>query len=127
MDQEAVWNCQCLPSNHCVELNCAVHASSLVFSFLYSGIPVAMSFGFCFAVLPLLSLDPSSVFGQNHTLIQRIPSEELSCPEEYLESIAVVPAKKLEEEDVETGKAADGSEDEIVEVQNESTPLLSSS
>jgi hypothetical protein len=51
---------------------------------LVSNIPVVMSFGFCLALLPLLSLDPALVFGNGHSLLQRIPADELSCPEEYL-------------------------------------------
>lgn len=70
-----------------------------------------MTFGFCFALLPLLSLDPESVFGSGHTLIKRIPDEDLSCPEEYLEKIAPPPplVKAVDDEsgsgDVESGDA----------------------
>lgn len=100
------------------------HPFSLSF---YSGIPVAMSFGFCFALLPLLSLDPESVFGINHTLIRRIPADELSCPEEYLEKHAPPPPiKEVLDADVETGKSDADKEEDVVEVQNETTPLLSS-
>jgi hypothetical protein len=68
-----------------------------------------MTFGFCFSLLPLLSLDPESVFGSGHTLIQRIPDSDLSCPEEYLEKIAPPPSKTLDDDeddegDVETGE-----------------------
>lgn len=51
---------------------------------IHSGIPVAMSFGFCLAMMPLLSLDSTKVFGEGHTLIRHIPYTELSCPEEYV-------------------------------------------
>jgi hypothetical protein len=93
-----------------------------------SGIPVAMSFGFCFALLPLLSLNPERVFGPNHVLIRHIPADDLSCPEEYLEkSHMAVPVKETNDGDLEAGKAVnDSEEEEIVEIQNESTPLLSS-
>jgi hypothetical protein len=54
---------------------------------LVSNISVVMSFGFCLALLPLLSLDPALaklVFGNGHSMLQRIPADELSCPEEHL-------------------------------------------
>jgi hypothetical protein len=76
-----------------------------------SNLPVVMSFGFCFALLPLLSLDPESVFGSGQTLIQRIPTDELSCPEEYLAKMAststsskVMPEDEEFDNDVETGE-----------------------
>lgn len=56
-----------------------------------------MTFGFCFALLPLLSLDLESVFGREQVCFLRIPADELSCPEEYL-------AKNFPDEDVETGE-----------------------
>ncbi|KAG7351681.1 urea transporter [Nitzschia inconspicua] len=94
-------------------------------------IPVAMSFGFCFALLPLLSLDPETVFGSGHTLIKRIPEEDLSCPEEYLDKIAPPPVmKEMDEEgkddnDVEAGDDNIKTE-EMLDVPKETTPLLSS-
>jgi hypothetical protein len=60
-----------------------------------------MSFGFCLALLPLLSLDLESVFGAGQTLLQRIPIGELSCPEEYLEKMfpPPLPSKVVPEDD----------------------------
>ena len=46
-----------------------------------------MSFGFCFALLPLLSLEPETVFGRGHKLIKLIPFSDLTTPEEYLDKI----------------------------------------
>merc|ERR1711935_1213095 len=50
------------------------------------GIPVSTSIGFCLVLLPLLSLDLDTIFGQGH-FIRRIPESELSTPEGYLESL----------------------------------------
>jgi hypothetical protein len=65
--------------------------------------------------LPLLSLDPESVFGSGHTLIQRIPDSDLSCPEEYLEKIAPPPSKTLDDDDEDD----DEGDVETGEVENE--------
>ncbi|KAG7365781.1 urea transporter [Nitzschia inconspicua] len=94
-------------------------------------VPVAMSFGYCFALLPLLSLDPETVFGSGHTLIKRIPEADLSCPEEYLDKIAPPPVmREMDEEgkddnDVEAGDDNNKTE-EMLDVPKETTPLLSS-
>jgi hypothetical protein len=52
-----------------------------------------MSFGFCFALIPLLSLDMPAVFPVTGgaAFMRRIPLLELSTPEEYLQLIAPRP------------------------------------
>mmetsp|Transcript_6476 Transcript_6476/g.7274 ORF Transcript_6476/g.7274 Transcript_6476/m.7274 type:complete len:866 (+) Transcript_6476:189-2786(+) len=64
------------------------------------GIPVSTSIGFCLVLLPLLSLDLDTIFGQGH-FIRRIPESELSTPEGYLESLRPAASVPLppEEED----------------------------
>jgi hypothetical protein len=47
-------------------------------------LPISLTFGYCFAVLPILSLmDIDGLFGTTPPLT-KIPAEELSTPEEYL-------------------------------------------
>lgn len=75
-------------------------------------IPVAMSFGFCFALVPLLSLDMPTLFPSTGgaAFMRRIPILELSTPEEYLQLIA--PPKEEEVEDLEAADASDKDDDD---------------
>jgi hypothetical protein len=85
-----------------------------------------MSFGYVFALLPLLSLDSESVFGQG-SFLRHIPFLELSTPEEYLASVAPVAVT----DDVKTAEVGDVDVEESAgtvgldeETATEETPLL---
>jgi hypothetical protein len=84
---------------------------------------VATSFGFCLAMMPLLSLDSIKVFGEGHTLIRHIPYSELSCPEEYLDKILggegeANDVDDEEQNDVEKSFMTATNDDADVEVRN---------
>lgn len=68
-------------------------------------IPVAMTWGYVFALMPLLSINLDTVFGKG-SFIRRIPFLELSTPEEYLASIAASP----DGEDIKEAKTAETME-----------------
>jgi hypothetical protein len=85
--------------------------------------------------MPLLSLDPETVFGKG-SFIRHIPFLELSTPEEYLASVAP-PANNEVVNDIETAETMEGAEyvgdvqdtSELVGdsdgIAHEETPLLS--
>ena len=102
-------------------------------------ISVAMSIGFCLAVIPLLSLDMQSVFPDTGggAFMRRIPLLELSTPEEYLQLIAPPPStsppgNESSGDDVEQCGGGDKEHEEDDDdddekndhVASESTPLL---
>jgi len=111
------------------------------------GAPVSTSLGFCITLLPLLSMDLGSIFGNREDyFIQTVPESKLSTPEEYLKSIDSSPSdhptdsSSSSDEDDDVEKNALSSEENKVESEddgagteedlespptNEETPLLS--
>jgi hypothetical protein len=69
-----------------------------------------MSFGYCFALFPLLSLEPESVFGEGHKVIRHVPVSELTTPEEYLQKISPHKGKAEVVEEVEPANYQEGND-----------------
>jgi hypothetical protein len=91
-----------------------------IINFFYDrGIPVSTSIGFCLTLLPLLSMDLESIFGQGH-FIRRIPESQLSTPEGYLDSIRSPAPPSLEEG---SNDDDDDGDEAVVDVADKTTPI----
>jgi hypothetical protein len=136
-------------SDDCLKVNCVCLQDRIIyltpfdrfvliflrFSF-NSGLPITLTFGFCFATIAILMLDTEESCSRAGVL-KRVPEEELSTPEEFLMAHAPISDTSdlvLTTEDDEEGRfvaavdesffsAAEDTKDDN-KIASESTPLL---
>jgi hypothetical protein len=86
---------------------------------------VSTSLGFCVTLLPLLSMDLGSIFGNREDyFIRTVPESELSTPEEYLKRTDSSPSDHPTDSSSSDEDVFD-EEDPEISPTNEETPLLS--